>query len=148
MDSHHGDLTRTPPEGVAPLGPPVPGKSPPPMTAGEARDTVRHLLDGHYAARGGPSGSEVADALLVTSELVTNANRHGGGLTAFSAHVVHGELMLQITDRSPLSPHVLEAERSTPGGFGWALASRLCRTLYVRPLPDGSGKTIVACLPL
>lgn len=147
MDSHGGDLTRTPPEGVAPLVPRAPG-NPPTTTAGEARDTVRRLLDDHYGVRGEPSGTEVADALLVTSELVTNANRHGGGLTAFSAHVVHGELMLQITDRSPLSPHVLEAERGTPGGFGWALASRLCRTLYVRPLPHGGGKTIVACLPL
>ncbi|MEW1648907.1 ATP-binding protein [Streptomyces sp. NPDC091219] len=147
MDGHESrDLTQTPPTGLPQA---QGGTSPPPLTVGGARESVRRILDAHYQAAGtSPAGTETDDALLITSELVTNAMRHGGGLTAFSAHVVHGELMLQITDLNPVSPQVTERGSTEPGGFGWALAGRLCRTLYVRPLPDGTGKTVVACLPL
>lgn len=151
MDARdHGNrrVARVPAQ-VFPAGSAASGGPPPPVAAGQARAMVREVLDDHYGSRGGePVGTEAGDALLVTSELVTNAFTHGEGLTAFSAHVVDGELMLQVTDHSPLPPHVKEGERGQPGGFGWGLAGRLCRTLYVRPLPDGGGKTIVACLPL
>ncbi|MGQ4431341.1 ATP-binding protein [Streptomyces sp. SAS_260] len=120
-----------------------------PTSAGEARDVVRGVLAAYYGDRGGRGGGTQADdALLVVSELVSNAVRHGGGLTVLSARVVHGELVLEVGDHSPVAPRAGDGEATVPGGFGWVLAGRLCRSLDVHPLTGGKGKVIVACLPL
>ncbi|MEU1293770.1 ATP-binding protein [Streptomyces sp. NPDC005840] len=148
MDAHQrSDLTQTPLLGMPPAGE---NTSPQTLTVAQARDSVQRLLYAHYdATRTAPAKTEVQDALLVTSELVTNAVRHGGGLAAFSADVEHGELLLRITDNNPAPPGPADdTDIDRPGGFGWALANRLCRALSVRPLPGGDGKTIVAHFPL
>ncbi|MEU5193898.1 hypothetical protein AB0G86_07510, partial [Streptomyces scabiei] len=64
-------------------------------TAAAARRRVRTLVGERWRSPAGPAAEEaVIDLLLVVSELVTNAIRHGGGLAAFdvatpSAHPAH-----------------------------------------------------------
>ncbi|WP_254594605.1 ATP-binding protein [Streptomyces sp. 8P21H-1] len=121
-------------------------------SAAGAREEVRRVLGDFYGARADDDPAvrtTVGDALLVTSELVTNAIRHGGGLLGFEARVSEDELVLHVTDASPREPATpATAHPGTPGGFGWALVRRLCREVAVRRRPDGGGKTITARLAL
>ncbi|MGW1935025.1 ATP-binding protein, partial [Streptomyces sp. NPDC001919] len=99
-----------------------------------------------------PSATAVGDALLVTSELVTNALRHGGGLTGFRVEVDRDALAVTVADASRELPHVRRrrAQRvSGPGegGFGWPLVRLLARGIRLT-LPPGGGKIIEVRLPL
>ncbi|MFR9676981.1 ATP-binding protein [Streptomyces sp. TR06-5] len=126
---------------------------PPPLTAAEARDRVTHLLGRHFGEAGRASpGDEVvvADALLVTSELATNAIRHAGGITAFRARIHRDRLIVTVSDGSDAVPRRQELSttgRSQPGGYGWALTCRLARRLVVTR-HHGGGKSVTAHLPL
>ncbi|MFJ7203598.1 ATP-binding protein [Streptomyces sp. NPDC098789] len=122
-----------------------------PSDAADARARVAALLDGGPDA-GGPvvSGAARADALLVTSELVTNAFRHGGGLAGFEAVVDSDALEITVTDRSCELPHSAAGRPIRPGapgggaiegGFGWPLVRLLADRVSVAPLPTG-GKTV------
>ncbi len=83
----------------------------------------------------------VNDVLLVVSELVTNAERHGGGLVAFDACIDGDAIVISVTDASRDLPRTTPRDRlATPGGFGWPLIQRLGRRLDITP--DGHGKTI------
>ncbi|WP_245796602.1 ATP-binding protein [Actinacidiphila alni] len=123
------------------------GRAPVPTGPATARGRVREVL---LAAGLTPETIRMAwaDAMLVTSELTTNAVRHGGGLTGFSARVEAGSLELRISDASDELPTTRDPGNSfLPGGFGMPLVKRLCRSLDVRPEPGG-GKTVVVVLPL
>ncbi|WP_228979435.1 ATP-binding protein [Streptomyces sp. DH12] len=111
-----------------------------PATAAAARDQVRHLL----ATTGPPPPETVLnDILLVTSELVTNALRHGGGITAFDAVREADALHISVSDRSPTPPGTLPRRHpATPGGYGWPLIRQLSARVTVEPSADG--KTITA----
>ncbi|WP_123819848.1 ATP-binding protein [Kitasatospora cineracea] len=134
----------------------------PATTPALARRLVRQLLrDAGPAAADGE-----ADALLAVSELVTNANLHGGGVTAFTART---EAAPPATDRSTVDDRtprlrlrvVVEDADSRPprshpcalldpvrpGGRGWALVTRLAATWEVTVLPGG-GKRISVTLAL
>ncbi|MCZ7456566.1 ATP-binding protein [Streptomyces sp. WMMC940] len=116
-----------------------------PGTAAAARERVRRLLDGHAGAPLPPR--VVGDILLVTSELVTNALRHGGGLASFHAELDGGTVRIRVTDRSPTPPSTVPRRRvTTPGGFGWPLVQRLSRSVTITPAPGG--KTVEAVLVL
>ncbi|PWI44770.1 ATP-binding protein [Streptomyces sp. ICBB 8177] len=125
--------------------------SAPPRTAAQARDHVRGLLTAHERATGVPVAARAhADALLVVSELVTNALRHAGGMTGFSARVTQDALLeVVVTDGSPNPPatSVHEARLTGDGGLGWplirALATRVTLTATAR-----GGKDICVLLPL
>ncbi|MEU6487881.1 ATP-binding protein [Streptomyces sp. NPDC046887] len=115
-----------------------------PATAGAARDQVRRLLGGAAAPL---PAAVVNDVLLVTSELVTNALRHGGGLTAFGAVLGDGTITISVSDRTATPPRTdTGGSVTTPGGFGWPLVRRLSRAVAVRT--TSSGKTIEAVVPL
>ncbi|MFJ5807847.1 ATP-binding protein [Streptomyces sp. NPDC093093] len=123
---------------------------PVPHTAMEARDRVRFLLGSAGLVGVGPDGEDVlTDALLVTSELATNAIRHGGGITGFSASVSENGLRLSITDPSGDRPVTLPRQAGTflAGGFGWPLIQRLSHSMTVTVLPAG-GKRITVLVPL
>ncbi|OAR26856.1 hypothetical protein A8W25_00705 [Streptomyces sp. ERV7] len=120
-----------------------------PVDAAEARRRVKALLG---AALGRPSASAqdavVTDALLVTSELVTNALRHAGGVTAFEAMADRVGLRLVVEDASPGLPSTKEPGGDfTPGGYGWPMICRLATSVTVSLLPAG-GKRIQVFLPL
>ncbi|MFF3013871.1 ATP-binding protein [Streptomyces sp. NPDC057939] len=114
------------------------GQRPAVITSAIARRTVGELLE-----RAGIrlDGVLAADALLVTSELVTNAIRHGGGLTHFHTAVLDDVLHLEVGDANPLPPTVRSTGRGRPGGYGWPLVQTLTDHIDVTPLPTG-GKTI------
>jgi hypothetical protein len=131
-----------------------------PGTAGEARAVVQQALRDSFGPDAtGDTGDGlgdtvvVADALLVTSELVTNAIRHGGGLTGFDVQLEESHLTLHVSDASPELPAATRPEgpfdpdRPLVGGYGWPLVHRLCQQVSVRPLPGG-GKCVTVTLSL
>ncbi|MFC9795673.1 ATP-binding protein [Streptomyces sp. NPDC127584] len=110
-----------------------------PANAGAARDQVRDLL--HTTGRAPPPREVMDDILLVVSELVTNAYRHGGGLTGFTSDLSDDALIVCVTDASPVIPRTrTDSHPTSPGGFGWPLISKLSRQITITPF--GSGKTI------
>lgn len=92
----------------------------------------------------------LADALLVASELTTNAILHGGGVTDFRVDISGPGVSLSVSDRSDelpvLVPHTDQRDRR-PGGYGWPIVCRLSRDVRVSDLPAG-GKCITAIIPL
>ncbi|QES04332.1 ATP-binding protein [Streptomyces venezuelae] len=109
-------------------------------TPAQARQLVRHAL----AALGPLPPSQVEDLLLVTSELVTNAQRHGGGLTGFGIGVGRDQVTVSVSDASEDTPLYELRGELRPGGFGWPIVLSLCREVTVDAGPDG--KTIRAAV--
>ncbi|MFF0116473.1 ATP-binding protein [Streptomyces prasinus] len=113
------------------------------VTPASARRSVGELLE-----RTGVSLDSVtaADALMVTTELVTTALRHGGGLTLFHIAVTDNALHLSVGDASTRAPVSRPITLGQLGGYGWPLIQRLTEHLTTRLLPGG--KVIEAVLPL
>ncbi|MEW1691328.1 ATP-binding protein [Streptomyces sp. NPDC091265] len=137
--------------GAAPANTPPGARPALPATAAEARSRVEALVITRFRELKAVEVDEVrlADVLLVTSELVTNAIRHGGGLTGFAAALTDDGLLLDVADASTQLPVVTDPAdrgRGLVGGFGWPLICRLARHVAVTPRPDG--KQITALLPL
>ncbi|MEU9237322.1 ATP-binding protein [Streptomyces subrutilus] len=103
-------------------------------TAAGARHRVSELL-----VRVGVSLDSViaADALIVTTELVTNAIRHGDGLTLFRTVLTGDALHLFVGDASPRSPSARPHSPGLPGGHGWPLIHRLSENITITPFRDG-----------
>ncbi|WP_411103078.1 ATP-binding protein [Streptomyces sp. cmx-4-9] len=124
---------------------------PVPHNAMQARDRVRSLIESSGMLPPDPVAADDAltDALLVTSELVTNAIRHGGGLLDFHASVAADGLRLVVTDASSAAPAALPRATGPirAGGFGWPLIRRLAQSVTIRPTPQG-GKSIEVLMPL
>ncbi|MEU4985471.1 ATP-binding protein [Streptomyces sp. NPDC021969] len=93
----------------------------------------------------------VSDAVLVASELTTNAILHGGGITDFQVDVVGPGVRLSVCDRShdlPVAvPSTDDRGRRRLGGRGWPIVCRLAREVRVADLPSG-GKCITVVVPL
>ncbi|MFD9544302.1 ATP-binding protein [Streptomyces sp. NPDC060022] len=114
-----------------------------PATAAQARDDMREFFSELSPA---PTQECVDNAALVVSELVTNALRHAGGLTAMS--LAADPITLEIVVRDP--SHAPPCERTPDlngggGGFGWPLVRSLARTVTVNPSGRG-GKYVRAVL--
>lgn len=120
-----------------------------PMKAAHARSLVRDAVAACAAEAGLTQASAecLAHAELACSELVANARRHGGGMTAFEVHAEDGHVVIAVTDRSPVLPHSPRHDPLEPGGFGWALVKTVATSTDVTVLP-GRGKVIVAVLPV
>ncbi|MFD3975466.1 ATP-binding protein [Streptomyces cyaneofuscatus] len=119
-----------------------------PATAAAARTLVREQLTlGAPDLQDGEAGARVvADALLVTSELVTNAIRHGDGLTAFDLWITDDGLILNVADASTCPPVTTDPDsrgKGRIGGFGWPLVCRLAQHVAVTALPDGKQITVL-----
>lgn len=114
-----------------------------------ARAVVRDRWNSpHRTAR----DEDVIDLMLVVSELVTNAIRHGGGLAGFEAVAADEGVRLRVRDRSDAVPHA-DPGAAPPGhrvsGYGWPLVLRLAREVTVeRHGPGAAGKTIGVLVPL
>ncbi|MEU1087983.1 ATP-binding protein [Streptomyces sp. NPDC005576] len=121
-----------------------------PGDAAAARAIVRELLDEQFCTLGGMDRDDVviSDAMLVTSELVTNAIRHGGGLTGFSARLSGEGLVLEVADASPDEPRTVAPTADTVrvGGYGWPLVRRL--STWVTITRQARGKKISALITL
>ncbi|AZM63895.1 MULTISPECIES: ATP-binding protein [unclassified Streptomyces] len=138
---------------------PAAGPPGPPGAAGrlpsrpaEVREAVARAVSERCRATHTDCDSEaLADALLVASELTTNAILHGGGVTDFRVDVSGPGVLLSVSDRSDelpvVVPHTDQRGRRTPGGHGWPIVCRLARDVRVSDLPAG-GKCITAVVPL
>ena len=78
---------------------------------GEARRKLRTLLDDLRVAEGD-------DALLVLSELVTNAVQHGGGGCTVEISLAQGCLHLDVYDTASAPPILANPEPNDLGGRG------------------------------
>ncbi|WP_405782508.1 ATP-binding protein [Streptomyces sp. NBC_00859] len=134
-----------------PAAPAAQSASPVPHNAAAARDAVARLLTSHFCEleAEGLADVVVADALLVTSELVTNAFRHGGGLTRFSAELTDEGLCVAVSDTStdtPVGHHEGDSGAARIGGYGWPLVLRLATRVSITC--HSGGKRITALIPL
>ncbi|MFA3873563.1 ATP-binding protein [Streptomyces sp. MMCC 100] len=137
----------TPPGVAPPAAVPAPG-------AGAGAAAARAYAESVARTRWGGPGREVreedvVDLLLVVSELVTNAIRHGDGLAGFEARPTEEGLWIAVHDNSAVVPRAAYAFPTTHpgGGYGWPLVARLARDIVVHLRPGG-GKTISALVPL
>lgn len=122
-------------------------------SAATARDHVLAVLRGRERASAAqPNDQAVTDLLLVTSELVSNAIRHGGGLVAFAATPTREGVRLHVHDRSAEIPSTAFGPGALPagdtvGGYGWPLIITLARDIAIERCPDG-GKIVTVLVPL
>jgi anti-sigma regulatory factor (Ser/Thr protein kinase) len=108
-----------------------------------ARDSARDFLEG----LGHPLAAESADTvILVVSELVTNALRHGGGTCTLGLIAHPDSIEVTVYDRSPEMPRMRTPDLNDgTGGFGWPMVNRLARTTAVTHQAAG-GKNVSALL--
>jgi anti-sigma regulatory factor (Ser/Thr protein kinase) len=82
----------------------------------------------------------VDNAELIVSELVGNVVLHVGGTVEVLVEVGTDEVLLSVSDSSPLSPHLRVFSRTSSTGRGMRLVHSLSAEHGVRP--HGDGKTI------
>ncbi|RAG86475.1 ATP-binding protein [Streptacidiphilus pinicola] len=105
------------------------------------------LADWHLGAGPPPGDDERAvDVVLVTAELVGNAERHGGGTRSLDVERRDGRLRLTIHDRSGLPPLPVRPHRAGhASGHGLYIVDRLCTAWGWER--DSGGKAVWAELP-
>ncbi|MGW5039645.1 ATP-binding protein [Streptomyces parvulus] len=119
----------------------------------DARKAVERAVAGRRDADGTPrcDAAALSDAVLVASELTTNAILHGGGITDFRVDLVGPGVRLSVSDRShdlPVAvPPTDDRGRRRVGGRGWPIVCRLAHDVRVADLPAG-GKCITVLVPL
>lgn len=92
------------------------------------------------------------DLLLVVSEAVTNAIRHGGGLAGFEVALLPEGVRLSVHDHSDTVPSAAYGPGTLPqvhegSGYGWPLIIRLSREIRIERRRAG-GKTVTVLVPL
>ncbi|MBT2418980.1 ATP-binding protein [Streptomyces sp. ISL-22] len=128
-------------------------RSVPITSAAAARSYVRAVVGDHWHAPAGPAGERaVTDLLLVVSELVTNAIRHGGGLAGFEVDLLPEGVRLSVHDYSDAVPSAAYGSGALPdphegSGYGWPLIIRLSREIRIECRREG-GKTVSVLVPL
>jgi anti-sigma regulatory factor (Ser/Thr protein kinase) len=94
----------------------------------------------------GRDEDRTVDLVLVTAELLGNAERHGGGTRSVQVELCDGRLRLTVYDNNPLPPRrVLPHRAERTGGHGLHIVERLSLAWGWRP--DGPGKAVWAELP-
>ena len=86
----------------------------------------------------------VADAELVITELVTNAQLHGAGPIAVRASWVEPCVLVEVQDHGRHMPVLPVQSTDAMTGRGLALVAALSSAWGVRPVPDGPGKVVWA----
>lgn len=117
----------------------------PRRTAGLRCEDARSIARDALAAIG-VGEHLVNDVLLVVSELVSNADRHAGGVSDFRVVPRAGCVAVEVSDRSSSFPRTPGTPLEAPGGFGWLLVNRIADHTEIRPYDDG--KTIAAFILL
>ncbi|MFD7030194.1 ATP-binding protein [Streptomyces sp. NPDC059917] len=111
----------------------------------EARRAARAFLGGLGQQALGPEQADTV--ILVVSELVTNALRHGGGSYTLRLTAHPGGIEVAVGDRSPQPPRARTPDLvEGTGGFGWHMVNDLAHHVAVTLTTDG-GKTVHALLP-
>ncbi|MGI5380447.1 ATP-binding protein [Streptomyces sp. CA-251387] len=128
-------------------------RSVPITSASTARSYVRSVVSEQWTAPSGPASERaVTDLLLVVSELVTNAIRHGRGLAGFEVAVLPEGVRLSVHDYSDTVPSAAYGPGTLPhahegSGYGWPLIIRLSREIHIERRREG-GKTVSVLVPL
>ncbi len=104
-----------------------------------ARAAVAQVL----AGSGMPS-DRLHDAMLVTSELVTNAVRHGGAPVRLEVTTTPGRVLLRVYDTAATSPAPRPAGPDDEGGRGLLLVETLASAWGCAPHRDRPGKYVWA----
>lgn len=78
----------------------------------------------------GPDRRE--DALLVTSELVTNAYRHGRGTIEVRLKPMNGELLIEVIDEGEPNRVAIRPGSGDIGGWGLRIVDQLANEWGVR----------------
>ncbi|NEC63493.1 ATP-binding protein [Streptomyces sp. SID9727] len=113
---------------------------PPPTRAADARAAAKAFLATLHPR---PAATTIQDLLLLVSELVTNALRHAGAVTALAFGADADTLYVQVADPSSDRPRQRTPDlRGGTGGFGWPLVLKLAKKADIRPHAP-SGKVIV-----
>lgn len=98
----------------------------------QARQFLRAELETWLDGR-----TEVEDASLVSSELVTNAVRYGSDGLTFELRVHRDELELRVTDSNPTLPRRRRAGPDATDGRGLGIVDAVCASCGVEPHPPG-----------
>ncbi|MFE5025300.1 ATP-binding protein [Streptomyces sp. NPDC056656] len=114
------------------------------VSLADARQSAREFLEGLALPA---SAAETADTVvLVVSELVTNALRHGGGTCSLDMTARPESIEVAVHDRSPQAPRMRNPDLNDgTGGFGWPMVNHLARATAVTRQAAG-GKTVSALL--
>ncbi|MFC9594127.1 ATP-binding protein [Streptomyces sp. NPDC056944] len=116
------------------------------LTAGdgmvrECREHTQRALSEWFGAGGAPGEVAAEDALLLVSEIVTNALTHGGVPYELRLDRTDGRLRVQVSDTSPVRPRAHGRHHADrPSGHGLYLLGRLSAAWGCRP--RGRGKTV------
>ncbi|WP_089326525.1 ATP-binding protein [Actinomadura meyerae] len=104
---------------------------------GDARRAVRAVLAGWGVAEG-----DIDSAELLTSEVVTNAVRHGrvSGVVKVRVRVMDGRLRVDVTDPEPGMPRVVAASDTDEGYRGMAIVAACADAWGWHPA--AGGKTV------
>ncbi|MER6530141.1 ATP-binding protein [Streptomyces sp. NPDC001508] len=119
------------------------------LPAGAACVAQARCLVGTLLAGWGLADEQADDALLVVSELVTNAIAHSGGSRITCRVHVRGErVRIEVEDerRAASVPAVREPDADDQGGRGLLLVSRLSDAWGVGEAADGKGRVVWADL--
>lgn len=81
-------------------------------------------------------------ALLLVSELATNAIRHGAPPVRLSLRLEQDRLRVEVTDSSPALPQVARPGPDQTGGRGLLIVQQLAAKWGARALPRHLGKTV------
>ncbi len=113
-----------------------------PGAVGRARDFARLALTGFgWLPAADPAAQTAADdVLLLVSELVTNACRHGSAPYRLTLHPTRRGIRVEVTDTGDTLPAVGPDQPTRPGGFGMRLIDTLAGSWGVTPHP--TGKTV------
>ncbi|MFI8519464.1 ATP-binding protein [Streptomyces sp. NPDC085481] len=108
----------------------------------ECRDVTRRALREWFGDAGGPEQEAAEDALLLVSEVVTNAYTHGGVPYELRLDRREGALWVQVSDTSPVRPRPHGRHHANrPSGHGLYLLQRLAARWG--SVPRGrAGKTV------
>ncbi|MFF4579687.1 ATP-binding protein [Streptomyces sp. NPDC001389] len=107
-----------------------------------SRDFTRRAMNAWNWPLSTPEGRRTAeDALLLVSEVVANACRHGGGPGALVLDCTGDRLRIEVTDLSPEPPvppgfpvrSGAGGAPGRPGGYGLLIVERLARDWGWRP---------------
>ncbi|WP_030212581.1 ATP-binding protein [Streptomyces bikiniensis] len=97
-----------------------------PGVVGACRDLTQRALSEWFGTAGAPGQVAAEDALLLVSEVVTNAFTHGGVPYELRLDRTGGRLWVQVSDTNPVHPRPRGPHRpSRASGHGLYLLERL-----------------------
>ncbi|OQQ13816.1 hypothetical protein B0675_26660 [Streptomyces sp. M41(2017)] len=116
-------------------------------TIAEARDAARDFLTMVRDRHAVPvSDQAIGMALLVVSELVTNARKYAPGPCRLELHVSDGTVEIGAGDDSATQPSIQSTDPDRVGQHGLELVMAVSQSFCVHQEPGG--KRITAVLPL